>query len=100
MTLMQVVLPDPLGPTSPKTSPGLRWKVTPSSALKPPKRLTSPSTLSKGSGDTDASARQQGHQAIGQKQHQQHDQRAIGELKILRHGDTDDVVDAIQDEHA
>ena len=37
---MQVVLPDPFGPTSPSTSPGARWKLTPSSARKPPKRFT------------------------------------------------------------
>src|ERR1700761_606924 len=100
MTLMQVVLPEPFGPTSPSTSPGFRWNATPSSARKPPKRFTSPSTRSSGSGDTDASAGQQGDEAVRQEQHQQNDQRAIGELEVLRHGDADYVVDAIEDEDA
>ena len=44
--LMSVVLPDPFGPMRPKRSPALTDKVTPFSAVKPPKRLTSPCTSS------------------------------------------------------
>src|SRR5581483_3406702 len=100
ITLMQVVLPDPFGPTSPSTSPAARWKLTPSSARKPPKRFTSFSTRRIGSGDTDAPPRQQRCQSVRQEQHQHHDQHAIDQLEILRHGDADPVVYAIQDQHA
>src|SRR5262245_17543485 len=44
--LMSVVLPEPFGPMSPKRSPARTDRVTPFSAVKPPKRLTSPSTSS------------------------------------------------------
>src|ERR1700757_1420377 len=100
MTLMQVVLPEPLGPTRPRTSPACRWKVTPSRARKPPKRFTRPSTVRSGSGDTDASGREQGDEAVGEEQHQKNDQGAVGELEVLRHGDADDVVDAVENEDA
>src|SRR5689334_9669694 len=99
ITLMQVVLPDPFGPTSPSTSPAVRWKDTPSSARNPPKRLTSCSTCNNGvagaSGGTNASARQQGHESVREKQHESHDQCAVDELKILRHGNPDRVVDSV-----
>src|SRR5436190_20614918 len=98
MTLMQVVLPEPFGPTRPRISPALRWKLSSSRARKPPKRLTRPSTWSSGcgSGDIDAPAPEQGYEAVGQEQHQRHDQHAVDELKVLRRGNADGVVDAVQ----
>src|SRR5205809_3299607 len=44
--LMSVVLPEPLGPIRPKRSPGFTCSVTRLSAVKPPKRLTTPFTSS------------------------------------------------------
>src|SRR5437773_9675064 len=44
--LKQVVLPDPLGPMSPRISPSLTSKETALSAVKPPKRLVRRSTES------------------------------------------------------
>src|SRR5437868_6259166 len=86
MTLMQVVLPDPFGPTSPRISPACKLKLTPSSARNAPKRFTRPSMRRSGavSGDIDASATQQRHEPVGQEQHERHDQQAIDELKVLR----------------
>src|SRR6516225_7565136 len=103
MTLMQVVLPEPFGPTRPSTSPSRKAKLTPSSALKPSKRFISLSTLSKGGrtldaaglGHTDASTAQERREPVRQEQHQRHDQRAVDQLKILRHVDADHVVNAI-----
>src|SRR5579875_2339843 len=68
MTLMQVVLPDPLGPTRPRISPGLRSKLTPSRARNPPKRFTRDSTrrrIGPASGDIDPSEPQHGDEAVG-----------------------------------
>src|SRR5690348_12170142 len=102
MTLIAVVLPEPLGPTRPKISPGTTWKLRPSSAWKPPKRFTSPETLRMGfvSGDMPSPARCKRHQPGRQEQHQPHDQEAIDELEILRGGEADQVVDAIEDDNA
>src|SRR6266849_1430870 len=101
MTLMQVVLPESLGPTRPRISPRWRWKLTPSRARKPPKRFTRFSTLRiGGSGDMDPPAAQQRGEAIGQEQHQPHDQEAIDELEILRRGDADRVVEAVEQDDA
>ena len=44
--LKQVVLPDPLGPMSPRISPGFTSKVMPWRATNPPKRLVRPETFS------------------------------------------------------
>src|SRR5207247_3529556 len=44
--LKQVVLPDPLGPMSPRISPGFTSKVMPWRARNPPKRLVRPETFS------------------------------------------------------
>src|ERR1019366_3436560 len=102
MILMQVVLPDPLGPTRPSTSPGMRWKLAPSSAQKPPKRLTTLSTRSRGvfsahlSGDIDPPPLKEREQPIGQERNQSHDQRAIDKLKILWRRDADAIVDPVE----
>src|SRR6185312_2272785 len=104
MTLMQVVLPEPLGPTNPRISPGLRSKLKPSRAWKPPKRFTRLSTVSSGErsvlGDIDPPAAQQRGQSVGQEQHQTHDEQAVDELEILRRRDADGVVDAVEDDDA
>ena len=44
--MKQVVLPEPLGPMSPRISPGFTSKETLLSAVKPPKRLIRPLTPS------------------------------------------------------
>src|ERR1700758_1704890 len=100
MTLIAVVLPEPLGPTSPRISPGTTWKFRPSSAWKPPKRLTSFVTSRIGfiSGDMPSPPRCQRHQTRRQKQHQSHDQQAIDQLEILRRGESDQIVDAVEDD--
>src|SRR5436309_11273942 len=102
MTLMHVVLPEPLGPTRPRISPGLRSKLSSSSARNPPNRLTRPLTASSGcaSGDIDPPAPEQRDEAVGQEQHQPHDQHAADELEILRRGRADAMVDAEEDQHA
>src|SRR5579863_8024454 len=102
MTLMQVVLPDPLGPTRPRISPAPTEKLKTSSARKPPKRFTSPSTTSNGaaSGDIDAPSLQQRDQAVRQKHHQAHDQQAVNELKVLWRGNSDGVVNAVENDSA
>src|SRR3954466_8475451 len=46
MTLNSVVLPAPLGPITPTTSPGATVSDTSSSAVSPPKRTVRPSTRS------------------------------------------------------
>src|SRR5580658_1481593 len=102
MTLIQVVLPDPLGPTRPRISPAPTEKLRTSSARKPPKRFTSPSTVNSGgaSGDIDAPSLQQRDDAIRQKHHQAHDQRAVNELKVLRRVNAHGVVDAVENDGA
>src|ERR1700680_3955189 len=102
MTLMHVVLPEPFGPTRPRISPGLRSKLSSSSARKPPKRFTRPLTANSGcgSGDIDPPAPAQRNETVRQEQHQAHDQHAVNELEILRRGDADGVVDAVEDQHA
>src|SRR5580704_8636094 len=104
MTLMQVVLPEPLGPTRPRISPGFKSKLRPSSARKPPNRLTRFSTVRSGergaSGDIDPPAAQQRDEPGRQEQHQPHDEEAVDELEILRRRDADGVVDAVEDNDA
>src|SRR5215471_461216 len=97
---MHVVLPDPFGPTRPRISPAFRVKLRPSSARKPPKRLTSPSTVRSGSGDIDPPALKERDEAIRQEKNEAHDQRAIDQLEILRRRDADSVVDAVEDNDA
>src|SRR4051812_50117345 len=46
MTLKQVVFPAPFGPMRPRISPAWMWKLTSSSAVRPPKRKVSASTSS------------------------------------------------------
>src|SRR5699024_8781740 len=46
ITLNSVVLPAPLGPITPTTSPGPTVSDTPSSAVSPPKRTVTPATSS------------------------------------------------------
>src|SRR5262245_58845304 len=101
MTLIAVVFPEPLGPTSPRISPGATWKLSPSSAVKPTKRSTSFWTLRMGfcSGDMPASSRRERDQPRRKEQHQPHDQQAIDQLKVLRRGEADQVVDTVQDDH-
>src|SRR5271156_6087594 len=102
MTLMQVVLPDPFGPTRPRISPAPTLKLKTSSARKPPKRFTKPSTARSGgrSGDIDPPSLQQRDKAVRQEQNQAHDQRAVEELKVLRRRNPDGVVDAIENDDA
>src|SRR3974390_3520827 len=98
MTLMQVVLPDPLGPTSPRISPACKLKLRPSSAWNAPKRFTRPSMRRSGaaSGDIDASAPQQRYETVGQEQHERHEQQAVDELKVLRRGNSNGVLDSVK----
>src|SRR5579863_8062963 len=102
MTLMQVVLPEPFGPTRPKISPRPIVKLKLSSARKPPKRFTTPSTCNSGaaSGDIDTPALQQRDQPVRQEQHQPHDQCPVDQLKVLRRGNADGVVDAVEHDYA
>src|SRR5581483_9019795 len=102
MMLIAVVLPEPLGPTSPRISPDVTWKLRPSSARKPPKRFTSLVTLRIGvaSGDMPSPPRCKRHQTCRQEQHQSHDQQAVNQLEILRGGKTDQIVDAIENDDA
>src|SRR3978361_469679 len=48
MTLKHVVLPAPFGPISPRISPGLMSKETSLSAARPPKRMVTVASSSKG----------------------------------------------------
>src|SRR5690242_2645187 len=104
MTLMHVVLPEPLGPTRPRISPDFRSKLRPSRAWNPPNRFTRLSTVRSGErtelGDIDAPAAQQRGEPVGQEQHQPHDQQAVDELEILRRRDADRVVDAVENNDA
>src|SRR5208282_2208420 len=108
MTLMHVVLPEPLGPTRPRISPGMRWKLSPSSARKAPKRLTRPSTRRSGSPaaafarsrDIDAPAPEERDEAVRQEQHEAHDEQPVDELEVLRSRDADRVVDAVENDDA
>src|SRR5947209_3510430 len=99
---MQVVLPDPFGPTRPSTSPGAIDSERPSSARKPPNRLTRLPMARSGalSGDIDAPPLQQGREPVGQEQNQRHDQEAIDQLEILRCRHTNHVVDAVENDDA
>src|SRR6516225_1954142 len=45
--LISVVLPEPFGPMSPNRSPAFTERLTPLRAVKPPNRLTRPSTSSR-----------------------------------------------------
>ena len=51
MQLTSVLLPEPLGPIRPSRSPGATSSSTPSSAMKPPKRLVTLSTCNSGAHD-------------------------------------------------
>src|SRR5579875_43064 len=101
MTLMQVVLPDPLGPTRPRISPGLRSKLTPSRARNPPKRFTRDSTrrrIGPASGDIDPSEPQHGDEAVGEDEAD--NEGPVDQLEVLRGRDADGVVDAVEDADA
>src|SRR6185437_10976653 len=100
MTLMQVVLPEPLGPTRPRISPSRKVRLSPSSARKPPKRLTRLSRRRSESGDIDPPAAQQRDQPVGQEEDEAHDQEAVDELKILRRRDADRIVKPVEDDDA
>src|SRR6516165_7666476 len=102
ITLIAVVLPEPFGPTNPRISPAATWKLSPSSAKKPPKRFTRPETLRMAalSGDMPAPAGCQRHQASREEQHEPHDQQTIDQLEILRGGEADQIVDAVEDDDA
>src|SRR5208282_4271954 len=99
---MQVVLPDPFGPTRPRISPAPTRRLSASSARKPPKRLTRPSTASRGagSGDIDPPSLQQRGEPVRQEHHQAHDQGAVQELEVLRRRNSDSVIDAIENDDA
>src|SRR5579875_3182653 len=103
MTLMQVVLPDPLGPTRPRISPGLRSKLTPSRARNPPKRFTRDSTrrrIGPASGDIDPSEPQHGDEAVGEEEDEADNEGPVDQLEVLRGRDADGVVDAVEDADA
>src|SRR5215475_7827917 len=53
--LMRVVFPEPFGPMRPKRSPAFTDRLTPFSAVKPPNRLTTPSTSSSAAAKSAAS---------------------------------------------
>src|SRR6185437_4718928 len=99
MTLMQVVLPEPLGPTRPRISPSRKVRLSPSRARKPPKRLTRFS-MRRRSGDIDPPAAQQRDEPVGQEEDEAHDQEAVDELKILRRRDPDRIVKPVEDDDA
>src|SRR5262245_48067988 len=89
--LMRVVLPEPFGPMRPKRSPGRTERLTPFSAVKPPKRLTSPSTSRSGSamGSAAPQAARQAEDALGRQDHERHEDHADDEevhLRGDRHG--------------
>src|SRR6202035_5910275 len=83
-------------------APDATWKHNPSSAWYPPKRFVTLATLRMGavSGDMPAPAGCERHQACGEKQHEPHDQEAIDQLEILRRGESDQIVDTIEDDDA
>src|SRR5512138_1110478 len=60
ITLKAVVLPAPLGPMSPTSSPGNTDSRNPSRALSPPNARVTPSTASSGIGALPASSRARG----------------------------------------
>src|SRR4029450_8651531 len=70
--LMRVVLPEPFGPMRPKRSPALTDRLTPFSAVKPPKRLTSPCTSSSGPAIASAGpqAPDQAEDPLGRQDHE------------------------------
>src|ERR1700681_733803 len=102
MTLMQVVFPEPLGPTSPRISPAFRWNCRPSSARNPPKRLAKPVTCKSGcvSGDIDAPTPQKRNEGVRQKQNDADKERSSYQLEILRRRNSDGVVDAVKNNDA
>src|SRR5882757_1829745 len=77
ITLIDVVLPEPLGPTSPRISPAAAWKLRPSRAWKPPKRFTRSATsrMGAGLGDTPPPSGRERDQSRRQEQHEYHDEQ-------------------------
>src|SRR3974390_1324468 len=94
---MQVVLPDPFGPTRPRTSPTFSVKLTPSSARKPPNCLATSSRRNRGSRDIDAPLAQQRRKTVREEEDEQNDQSPADQLEILRRGDAHAVIDPVQD---
>src|SRR5262245_27567874 len=82
--LIIVVLPEPLGPMRPKRSPARTLMLTRLSAVKPPKRLTSPSTSRSGGTSATPQAPGQAEQALGRQHHEGHEHHADDEQVHLR----------------
>src|SRR5262245_1144935 len=83
--LMRVVFPEPFGPMRPKRSPGFTDKLTPFRAVKPPKRLTTPSTSSSAAATSAAPhAAHEAQEPRGGKHDEQHQHHAHDEEVHLR----------------
>src|SRR5262245_5825673 len=85
--LISVVLPEPLGPINPNRSPGFTAIVTRLSAMKPPKRLVSPS-ISSSAPATSAPAQpaHEAEDALG-RQHDEAHQNDANDQQIELGGD-------------
>src|SRR5262250_1828331 len=70
--LISVVLPEPLGPISPKRSPAFTERLSPFTAVKPPKRLVSPSTSRRAATSTAPQALHQPEDTLGRQHHEGH----------------------------
>src|SRR4051812_18943879 len=88
MTLKSVVLPAPLGPTSPTISCSVTFSETPSSARSPPNCTAIESSSSMPHVNREGSARapeQQRHQSIGAPQDHQDEESSEHDLVTDRH---------------
>ena len=87
---MQVVLPEPFGPTRPRISPGMHMEadaVERAEAAEALDQLLDPQQRRAAAwiqGTSIPQRLKQRHQPVGQEQHQPHDQHAVDQLEILR----------------
>src|SRR2546427_1916694 len=90
MTLKSVVLPAPFGPMMPRRSPWRTWRLTSRTAVRPPKRFVTRSSVSTSSPGPEAPG--EADQSLGGEAHHEDEGRAVddevdpGEPRHLRHG--------------
>src|SRR5437899_10482043 len=75
MTLKSVVLPAPFGPMMPRRSPWRTWRLTSRTAVRPPKRFVTRSSVSTSSPGPEAPG--EADQSVGGEAHHEDEGRAV-----------------------
>ena len=97
MQLMSVVLPEPFGPIRPKRSPGAMSRLTPDSAVKPPKCFDTLLYLE----ERRVHLRNKPDDAVRRQHHEEHQQHADHQhVDLVGDGHGDDLLDRAEQQRA